>query len=57
MRGWAPPGRVLDYLQASYEKHEAALAGVRTNFALRNTLGNEPAYRELLAKLGFEPVD
>jgi tetratricopeptide (TPR) repeat protein len=46
----------LDYLKIAYEKHEEALAGIRSSIVLREALRDTPPYRDLLVKLGLEPL-
>ncbi len=44
----------LHYLQAAYQEHDPTLLALRVNQALA-PLHNDPAYRKLLAEVGFPP--
>ena len=46
----------LRYLQAAYEQRDSALLFVETNREF-NYLYNEPAYRNLLARMNLPPQD
>jgi tetratricopeptide (TPR) repeat protein len=45
----------LRYLQAAYQEHDPTLLAIRVNQALA-PLHNDPAYRKLLAEVGFPPI-
>lgn len=45
----------LHYLQAAYQEHDPTLLAIRVNQALA-PLHNDPAYRKLLAEVGFPPI-
>jgi tetratricopeptide (TPR) repeat protein len=46
----------LQYLTTSRNRHESVIAGLGTDTALRN-LYDEPAYRQLVAEVGFPPLN
>ena len=46
----------LRYLEAAYASHSDDLAEVESGPVPHNLLHNEPAYRELVAKIGLPPV-
>ncbi len=46
----------LQYLITSRTRHETMIAGLETDFALRN-LHDEPAYKQLVAEVGFPPLN
>ncbi len=45
----------LEYLQRAYDRHESALLDLRIDPRFRN-LHNEPAYLELLKRIGLPPL-
>lgn len=45
----------LHYLLASYQEHDPTLLGLRVSRTL-DSLHNDPAYRKLLAEIGFPPI-
>jgi Tfp pilus assembly protein PilF len=45
----------LDYLRVSYEKHESEMVSLRADSSL-TSLHGDPAYTDLLAKVGFPPL-
>ena len=45
----------LQHLEGSYERHESGLTSLAVNSAFRN-LHSDPAFKDLLAKIGLPPV-